>query len=520
MSGRPFILLSVVAVVGCVVGPDPQRPAVAVTPADAYVADPVETDAEPERIAGWWRRFGDPLTEELVERALVGNTDAEAAAATVLEARAILAARTSSRLPAATFGADVSRQSLSLALPTGRENFINSAYDLSLNVGWQADLFGKLRRAQQAAAARLVAAEADRVATLHSVVSETIRARVALATARLQLELAEANVTSLRDTRRTVEAFYEAGGGVGDVSALDVRLARQNVAAAVAQVPPLRRNLVTSELTLAVLLGVRPGTLPPVPGTLDALPAFGPPPPGLPVELLDRRPDLVASEFRALAAQAEIGVEVADLFPDLTLTGSAGYTSAELNDVLDPTSQTWNLAASLLQPLFDGAGQVGEIEAARAAAQREAADYRGLVLRALQEVEAALAAERLTRQELAALTESLAEAEAAETLARDRYERGLAGLLEVFEAERRRRNAEVSLVAARQGVWEARIDLHLALGGDWELPARPVGRDTTLTGPMREPGWPTLKPGLTLPLPGADGLDLNDSVHDSEADDE
>ena len=517
-------------------GPTLRRPATVVGDAAAENWAFGEGDGRDAIGGDWWRAFGDPTLDGLVARALANNTDALQAASAVVEARGLLTAASGRRLPRVSLGFDAGRQrfgtgGLGGGIPIGLDTGVSNPtpevaggalgefgglgggptnnFGLDVGVSWQADLFGRLRRGEQAATARLLAARADQLAVRHTVIAEVVRARVALATLNLRRRLAADNVDSLGRTLDLVEALYDAGAG--RVSALDVRLARQNVAGAKSQLPPLDRQLTEARLALDVLLGERPGAgAGHSAGSLDlsALPALGSVPLGLPAGLLDRRPDLLAAEFRALAGQAEIGAEVADLFPDLTLGASAGYGARELNDLLDWPARVYGVTANVAQLLFDGGAQVGEITAARGRGQRLAYDYAGRVLVALREVEGALVAEARGREELAAAGASLAEAEAAEALARDRYERGVEPLLSVFEAERRRRQAEEQVALVRRAVWEARIDLHLALGGDWQLPGGgEVDEREVLRGPMAEPGWPNLRPTWRLDVPGAAALD-------------
>jgi NodT family efflux transporter outer membrane factor (OMF) lipoprotein len=504
-------------VAGCVVGPELERPATAVDGVNAWQnADDIDHVAD---VGGpWWQAFGDAASDQLIERALKGNLDINRAAAAVLEARALLAVATGRRLPTVGLTVGASRQQQSFDLPGGRANFLSNNYNVGPTVRWQADLFGKLRRAEQSAAARLLAADADRIAVRHSVIAELLRSRVLIATLQNRVRLAEDNVDSLGQTLAVVESFYEAGAG--RVTALDVRLARQNLANARSQLPPLVRQLGQARLALDVLLGVLPGTtadqavdLPPLP-ELAALPNV------VPAALLDRRPDLLAAEFRTLAAQSDIGVEVADLFPSLQLDLTAGFAASELNDLLDADSQTWNIGGSLFVPLFTGFTETNEIEAVRARAQQLAYDYAQQVLRAVQEVESALIAERQDRAELAAAQSSLSEAQAAEELARDRYERGVEPLLSVFEAERRRRASEEQVAVVRQSVWASRIDLHLALGGDWQLPNAGVERNEVLQGPTTQPGWPKLRPELQLDVPGAPAMEMWEAPETPEMMDE
>ena len=463
-----------------------------------YAASDVAT-TQPAQ-ADWWRRFGDAATADLVTRAMAGNFDLKAAAARVRQAEAARRQSRSARYPqlsagftasgrktperdAADFfpagaagGATGGTGGTAVSFDTG-EDFVET-YDLNLNASWQLDFFGRLRRLEEAAALDTVATRADRIALAHTLTAQVIRARVAVATLELRLRLARENVTSLRDTLEVVDSRY--GAGIGDP--VELRLARENVASAEAAVPPLEGELATQRFALAVLLGQRPGDLGELPETLDPLPPLDPPPVGIPASLLDRRPDLLANEFRVRAQQARIGASVAELFPDLSLTGSFGVTSDELGNLIDADSIVYSIIGSAVQPIFQGGRIRADIARNRAAAEEQAATYAGNVLTAMREVSDALVRESTRRSEAEASARALAEATSAEELARERFGQGIGNLLNVFEGERRRRAAEERLALARQGVWNARVDLHLALGGDWFDPSPATTRPTSTEG--------------------------------------
>ena len=485
VARRPLILATLPALLaaGCTLGPQPDRPGLAID-LDAPYAGASDTGESLEAVAGWWRRFGDEATSDLVARVVAGNYDLKAAAARVRQAAAASDVTRDGRFPAigANFAASgrniPDSQTALIPVPVGPggtplstgggstgDDFVDS-YDLSIDVSWQLDLFGRLRRLEQAADFEAVATEADRLALLHTLVAQTITGRVAVATLGERLALAEANLDSLRQTLETVEQRYQAG--VGD--AVELRLARENVATAQAQIPPLQSQLDQQRFALAVLTGERPGAVGELPDTLPPLPELPPPPLGLPASLLDRRPDLLSSEFRARAATARVGAAIADLFPDLRLTGSYGFTGDQLGSLIGGSNEVYSIIGSVAQPIYEGGRRRSEVRRSRAAADEQAANYAADVLNAFQEVDAALVRERAGRAEVEASATALTEAQAAEELARSSYSRGVGNLLQVFEAERRRRAAEERLALARQGVWTARIDLHLALGGDWDLP--------------------------------------------------
>ena len=220
-----------------------------------------------------------------------------------------------------------------------------------------------------------------------------------------------------------------------------------------------------------MLLGRQPGSGPTLDQTLTDTPPLDFPDAGLPLALLDRRPDLRAAEFRAMATQAGVGVALADLFPDVTLSASGGYQSSDLNDWINPQTLIWDIAAQAAWKVLQGGALRANVDAERARAEAAAADYAKTVITALREVEDALVAQRLLREQYEQLRISVDEATQAEDLARQRYERGVENILTVLETERRKREAQDRVAVARFELWRARVNLYLALGGDWGVQA-------------------------------------------------
>ena len=227
---------------------------------------------------------------------------------------------------------------------------------------------------------------------------------------------------------------------------------------------------------LDVLVGRRPGAGEPLPETLPELPGLEPVPLGLPVELLDRRPDLRQAEQRFAAATYGVGAALADLYPSLTIGGSVGTRADTVDDLFSVDAVVYQALMGLAGPLFEGGARRAEVEAARARAEQAAASYAGTVLVALREVEDALVSERTVHESLDFTDRRVAEARAANRLSRERYQRGVETLLQVLETDRRLRAAEEALITGTADLWNSRIDLFLALGGDW-YPSRTAEGD-------------------------------------------
>jgi len=460
-----IVVAALVAAVaaGCTLGPDPERPATAADVGDRYVYAPAAAVEPLPEVTPWWREFGDETTTDLVELALANNTDLQVAAARVMEAEANLSRAGGARLPQAGYGATASKQRNSFVLPNiGRQTIDSTTYSYNFNVSWQADLFGRLKRTQQSTWANLLAEEAAREAVVHSVVAAVVRARVLVATTAWALDINRQITASWERTTQTVDRRYRAG----IAGAVELHLARENLASARASEAVLEGQLDRARLALDVLVGRRPGSADMLPATMPPLPSLDPVPLGLPAALLDRRPDLRRAEMQLAGATYGVGAAVANLYPDLSLTGSVGESADSINE-LDLTNFVYNIVANLTGPLFSGGQRRAEVEAARARAEQSAAAYAGAVLNALREVEEALVFNESSIQSYNLTTARVAEARAADSLAKGRYQRGVESLLTVLETERRLRLAEQAIITNTNDVWNARIDLFLALGGDW-----------------------------------------------------
>ena len=465
MNHAKTLLVALIFTVGCTLGPEPERPVTAADVSDTYVYATAQEDAELPDVSPWWRTFGDETTTELVELALANNTDLQAAVARVLEAEANWQKAGGARLPQVGYGAGAQRQKMSFVLPgAGRREIYSTTYSYDFNIAWQADIFGRLKRTQQASWAGLLSEEAAQEAVVHTVVAMVVRSRVQISILEHAVAITREIITSWGSTLKTVERRYRSG--LAD--AVDLHLARENLASAQAAGVVIEGDLEQARLVLDVLVGRRPGSGTMLPDTLAELPSLDPVPLGLPAELLDRRPDLRQAEMRLAATTYGVGAAIANLYPDLSLTGSAGVRSDTLTDIISIDGLVYNAVANLVGPIFTGGQRRADVDAARARSDQAIANYSGAVLQALREVEGALVLGDTSDRNLDFTRERVFEARAADRLAKQRYQRGVASMLKVLETERRLRLAEQAIITATADVWNARIDLFLALGGDWD----------------------------------------------------
>jgi multidrug efflux system outer membrane protein len=462
-----FFTLSITMFAGCMVGPNYFRPETAVDKSDGYFHHG-EHRQDINDFAGvdrWWERFGDQTTMLLVREALEKNYELKAAAARVLQAQASLAEVRGRQLPEVSYNLSRDRSKRSFNFGgAGRFSVMSTTFAQDVSIAYILDLFGKLRHSERAAWADMLAAESNEQTLINSMIATVIKARVDVATIQRRLAIAKANTESRRKTLEIVERRY----GEGLVGPVDLRLARENLEASKAAEPAIKLSLITAQHALDVLLARRPGASEPLPDTLADLPNLAGVPIGLPASLLDRRPDVVAAELSLRAANEQIGVSIAQLYPDLTLTGNVGRSADRWRDIWIDETEIYSAILRLAQPIFKGGQLLVRVDAAKARYAELAANYANTVLVALKEVEDALISEQLLQMQLEHVQVRLTEALAAENLSRQRYQRGVEGILTVLESERRRRIAENELAILKGRIWTTRVNLFLALGGDWD----------------------------------------------------
>ncbi|MCC5805219.1 MAG: efflux transporter outer membrane subunit [Opitutales bacterium] len=438
---------------GCSTGPGPEdlRPAQPDMPAEGFAAATEDAGTE------WVTALAHPELEALVEEAWAANRGLARLAARLDQAEAEARIAGAARRPLITAGAEASRQEIDFA---GLGRVRQDSYALSGNLSWEIDLWGRLRDARTSAEAALAASGADYAAARLSLAAQAVRLWVDLAEADAQVRLATETTRSFEANERLTVRRFEAG--VAD--AVEVRLTRANTAAARSAVEARGRQRDGLRRALETLLGRYPA------GTFGGagLPSdLAPVSPGLPADLLERRPDLRAAETRYAAAVHGLSAANKARLPELRLTAAAGLASPELREVLNTESFFWNLIGGLTAPLFDGGRISAEQDRARARVEEAAHAYAEAALAALREVETALAAEHFLRDQESALAEAAAQAREAERLATDRYGRGLTPLTTVLEAQRRAFESESQLLNIRAERHRARVDLILSLGGDF-----------------------------------------------------
>lgn len=459
------MLAALLLLSGCVkMGPDFHRPDIGIHAPQSYRHAPGDA-VVPRPEDRWWKVFNDPELDRLVEEALHHNLDIKKATAQILEVRSLFVQAGADRFPSVSLEGQGQRQRRPIIGIIPGETFSTKTdtYTLSLPASFELDLWGRLARAHEAARADLLQVEENRRTVANTVAAETISLYLQMESLERRIQIAEQSIKNYRRSLALVEHRYERGLA----SILDLRQARRTLARAETSLPPLRQDLGITQHQLAVLLGRYPATSPPRTQPDDYFKPLPEVPTGLPSDLLLRRPDIRAAEAALRALSARIGVAKASRFPRITLTGSFGYSSDELNQLIRPQSKLWNLAAGVAQPLFDAGRLKSGQRAAEARYQQGMAEYAKTVLTAFSEVESAL----LTRKEQLERRDRelnfLREARATQEVTESRYRRGLVDYLTVLEAQQTRFQAEEGVVLTDLAILTNHVTLHRVLGGGW-----------------------------------------------------
>lgn len=471
------VAAAVVGVAACAVGPDYQRPDIAVgAEYGALGPDAADSDAlnrgwvraqpqDDDLRSDWWALFDDPTLDQMMENLLNTNFDLARAEALYRQAQATLQATRSGLFP--TVGTSASATRSGGGQGGGGAEFsgggVTNQYSLSGTVSWEADVWGRIRRSVEADRASADASAADLASTRLSLQSTLAQSYFRLwafdAEAVLLGRTVEAYERSLNMTRNRLEAGVATPAEVA-VSTTQLENARAQLQALVWQRSQLEHDLAT-------LQGLAPSTFKlsvdaELPATLPEIPV------GLPAQLLQRRPDVAAAERRVQQANASIGVAQAAWFPDLTLTAQGGYRSGQWAQWLAAPAQFWSLGPALALTIFDAGARSARVEQARAAYDAQAASYRQSVLTALREVEDVLVQLDSLSKEAQIQNRALRAARESLALTRNQYDAGMIDYLSVVQVETTALNAERAALALKSSRLLASVQLITALGGGWD----------------------------------------------------
>jgi multidrug efflux system outer membrane protein len=449
--------LAAATLAACAMGPDYERPEVPVPDSFDQPAVPGASFANLD----WWTLFDDPVMVQLIETALLNNKEMAIATARIAEARAALGFVRADQYPNLDGGAQATRGNV---IPgTGVPGSINNQYVLAGTLNFEIDLWGKLRRSTESARAQLLATEEARRVVTITLIADVASTYLLLLDLDHRVQVAERTSQTRQESLDIIQARYDKG----TVALIDVNQAQIELADAQADLAALIRSREQAENLLSVLLGRNPGPI--TRSGISTRTALAVPeiPVGLPSELLERRPDVRQASQELAAQTARIGVAEAQRFPSLSLTGTLGLASPELDDFISSDNKAWSIGGSLLGPIFDAGRGRSRVEQERARTEQLISAYELTVLRSFQEVEDALIEIQTYRDEARAREAQLVAASSATELSRARYNGGVTSYLEVLESERSLFSAELASSATRREQTVAIVTLYKALGGGW-----------------------------------------------------
>ncbi len=453
----------VVALSGCKMGPDYARPPVETPP--AFRDGPEQP--EPASLADlpWWQVFNDEALQAVIRESLANNYDLRVAVSRIEQARAIEAQTASPLYPQIGYqGGVASGRNSFLGTPSPNGGSTSGSALLTLNAAWEIDLWGRIRRADEAALAQILAAEESRRGVMLTLTTSVAQAYFELLELDLEIDIANRNVASFQ---QTLDLFTKRSTG-GISSRLQVLRAQANLSQVASTIPELERQVAIKENQINLLLGRNPGPVARGRTLADqTMPVEIPT--GLPSALLERRPDIRQAEQSMVAANALIGVAKADYFPRIGLTTFFGKVSPELSAFSSGSSNAWGIAGNLAGPVFTGGLLQGQLDQAKAQYEQSRLQYEQAIKNAFSEVANTLVTreklggtETELKRQVIALTESV-------SMARERYDVGRSSYFEILDAQVQLYPAEASLARTHVDQFIAVIQLYRVLGGGWNM---------------------------------------------------
>jgi multidrug efflux system outer membrane protein len=448
---RLAVVLMACPIAGCMIGPDYQRPVVEVPPVHRYEM----AEARDTANTAWWKQFGDPVLDSLIDEALANNLSVKIAAANVEQAAAVLTQVRSPLYPQASGGASASGQRQSEKIGTVY------SYDVLAGASWEIDLWGRIRRQSEAARAQMLATEEARRGVVLSLVASVANGYLQLRALDEQLVIATRTKEAYAESVRLFELQFKHGVQ----SKMTVEQARTQFETAAAAIPQIESQIAQTENALSVLLGRNPAPI----QRGQAIGALAMPdiPAGIPSQVLERRPDIRQAEQQLVAANAQIGAAKALYFPSISLTGALGLVSLDLAGLFKGPTGAWNYQGSIAGPIFTGgaiSAQVRQTEAARKVAEL---GYAAAIQSACLDIDNALVARAKLVDQLAAERRLVAASREYGRLARLQFDGGVAPYFTVLQAEQQLFPAELNEIQLRASLFAATVNVYKAMGGGW-----------------------------------------------------
>ena len=464
-----ILLIVVVLLTGCLVGPDFENPVMEDLPDEFRFSN--EYDSQEVNLE-WWKLFNDPVLVSLVNTALTENKDLLIAISRIEEARSFLVFTKADLYPRLDLRGGANRGNFTGAtIVSDPDEPVNSAF-ISPVVNWEVDFWGKFRRANESARAQLLATKFAKTTVQISLISEVVGAYFILLDFKERLRVSEQTLESRDESLVIIQKRLDRGV----IPEIDLNQAQVQREIAAAAVPINKRLISQTENAISILLGQFPQK---INTDLDLYQQTIPPdvPTGLPSTLLERRPDILEALYLIQAQNALIGVAVAERFPALSLSGALGVAT---NDFAQMTVEgfAWSVGAGLAGPIFNFGQDKSRVEIEEARTEQSLYSYQNVVLNAFREVSDALVEIQTYRVQLVALKSQVKAAEKANRLSKMRYNQGFSSYLEVLDSERAQFSAQLDLSQATQEYYNSYVRLYKALGGGWISPEEMIESET------------------------------------------
>ena len=449
---------------GCMMGPNYKQPVVETPTSWRFEEKEVREIGN----TAWWEQFNDPVMNELIQTALKENNDIKIAAARVEEFMGRYGITRAALFPQVNATANAGRNRITeygnTPLPSTTVNPAD-IYAASFNGSWEIDLWGKLRRATEAARADILSQEEGRRAVILTLVTAVANAYVNLRDLDKQLDIARRTAQIRKETYDLFQLRFS--GGV--ISELELSQVKSEYEQTLSTIPFLEKVISQQENALSVLIGRNPAPIPRGKKIDDlVLPAV---PAGLPSGLLVKRPDIRQAEQNLIAANARIGIARSLYFPSISLTGAFGFSSIDLSLLFTGAARTWNWGVPVYVPIFTSGAIQGQVKSAEALQQQALLRYQQSIQTAFREVEDALIDQKRSREQLEIQNRQVESLRNYVRIARLRFDNGYTSYIEVLDAERSLFNAELSHAQTKGVVFQALVNLYKAMGGGWIVKA-------------------------------------------------
>jgi multidrug efflux system outer membrane protein len=457
---RMLIVCAIVTcLAGCMVGPDYKRPAVDVPQSFRFE----EKEAKDLANTAWWEQFNDPILNDLIQIALQENKDVKVAVARIEQFVGQYVTTRAALFPQIGAGASGGMRRFPeggfTALPSGKNP--NDMWEIFLNGNWEIDIWGKIRRATEAARAGILSSEEGRRTIILSLVAAVASTYIDLRDAEREMEISKKTAETYKESLRIFELRFKEGFS----SSIEVNMVKAEYEQALSRISFYGKTIPQLENALSILLGRNPGSIPPG-KTLEEL-VLPDVPAGLPSDLLEQRPDIRGAEQDLIAANAQIGVAKSLYYPAISLTGVFGLSSTDLSRLFTSSSRAWSWAVPVTAPIFTAGAIRGQVKSAEAFQRELVIRYQQVIQSAFREVDDSLIDQSQTKDQLEAIGRQTAALREYARLAQIRFYEGYTSYLEVLDANRSLFNAELSYAQTKATLFRSFVNLYKAMGGGW-----------------------------------------------------